>query len=436
MGEVMQHMDLVSDGTPWRDYLSDLILHGVKLGLDNIRQLLEGAGHPERAYPSVHLAGTNGKGSAAAFLDTILRQSGLRVGKFTSPHLLDIRERFQVNGVPIPEDRMRDQILRFREIASEMPSPPTFFEMNTAIAFGWFRGERVDAAVVETGMGGRHDATNVLLPEACGITNIALDHTRYLGDTLEAIAFEKAGILKPGVVCVTGPLPEGAAGVIGKRAREVGAPLVTAGKDYAVSVSGPPLAPLLTLRHEALCLEQVPLGLSGAHQAANAAVAALIAALLPPPLGPAPRDGIVRGLAETRWPGRMEKVLETPPVFLDVAHNPDGMRALAACFTKAVVVFAVSSDKAAGEMVEIIRPVASPLLLTSYQGARSLSVEALSDVAGGTPHICCRGLPEALEEGMAHASPETPLLVCGSIYAAGEARRILMSRHGAAAPVF
>lgn len=432
----MQHMDLVSDGTPWRDYLSDLILHGVKLGLDNIRQLLEGAGHPERAYPSVHLAGTNGKGSAAAFLDTILRRAGLRVGKFTSPHLLDIRERFQVNGIPIPEERMRDQILRFREIASAMPSPPTFFEMNTAIAFGWFCGERVDVAVVETGMGGRHDATNVLLPEACGITNIALDHTRYLGDTLEEIASEKAGILKPGVPCVTGPLSDGPAGVIRRRACEVRAMLVMAGKDYEASVSGSPMEPLLTLRHDALALDRVPLGLSGGHQGANAAVAALIAAHLPPPLGPVPRDCIMRGLAETRWPGRMEKVLETPPVFLDVAHNPDGMRALAASFPRAVVVFAVSADKEAAKMLEIIRPAAAPLILTAYTGARSLSAAELSEMAAEIPHLPCRCLADALEAGLARATADTPLLVCGSIYAAGEARRILMSRHGAAAPVF
>ncbi|NLV41840.1 MAG: bifunctional folylpolyglutamate synthase/dihydrofolate synthase [Candidatus Hydrogenedentes bacterium] len=432
----MRHMDLVSDGTPWRDYLSDLILHGVKLGLDNIRALLDGAGNPEGACPSVHLAGTNGKGSTAAFLDTILRRAGFRVGKFTSPHLLDIRERFQINGVPISEECLRDQVFRFREVASGMPSPPTFFELNTAIAFGWFRDERVDAAVVETGMGGRHDATNVLRPELCGITNIALDHTRYLGDTLEAIAFEKAGILKPGVPCVTGLLPGGPAAVVRERAREVGAPLLMAGQDYAFSVSGTPMAPRLTLRHGALELEEVPLGLSGAHQAGNAAIAALAAALLPPPLGPVSGANIARGLAETRWPGRMEKVLDAPPVFLDVAHNPDGMETLAASFPRAVVVFAVSSDKEAAKMLEIIRPAAFPLILTAYTGARSLSVEELSGLAGGTPHISCPGLSEALEAGMARATDETPLLVCGSIYAAGEARRILVSRHGAAAPVF
>ncbi len=432
----MQHMDLVSDGTPWREYLSDLILHGVKLGLDNTRALLQGADNPERAYPSVHIAGTNGKGSVAAFLDTILRTAGLRSGKFTSPHLLDIRERFQVDGVPIPEEALRDQILRFREIASRMPAPPTFFELNTAVAFGWFREMRVDVAVVETGMGGRHDATNVLCPALCAITNIALDHTQYLGDMLEAIAFEKAGILKPGVPCVTGPLVPGPAGVIQERALAVGAPLLMAVRDFDFSVSGTPMAPLLSLRHDALSLEHVPVGLPGAHQGANAALAALAAALLPPPLGAVSREAIVRGLAGTRWPGRMEKVLESPPVYLDIAHNPDGMRTLAASFPRAVVVFAVSSDKAAAEMLEIIRPAASPLLLTGYAGARSLSVGELSRMAAGIPHLACANLSEALAAGMPLATEESPLLVCGSVYAAGEARRILMVRHGVNEPVF
>lgn len=432
----MNQMEVIADGRPWRDYLSGLILHGVKLGLDNIRHLLLQAGSPERGYPCVHVAGTNGKGSAAAFLDAMLRARGLRVGKFTSPHLLDITERFQINGDPIPETELRENIEYFQKIAGGMPQPPTFFELNTAVAFRWFGGRGVDVAVIEVGMGGRFDATNVITPAVCAITSIGLDHTQYLGGTLGEIAFEKAGILKPGVPCVAGPLAPEAAAVIAERAAAVGAPLLLPGVGYAFSAGGAPLAPLLDLECGGLRLSAAPVGLPGAHQAANAAVAAVAASLLPPPLGPVTETQARAGLAGVRWPCRMERVLDDPPVYVDVAHNPDGVRSLAAVLGRAVVVFAVSSDKDAAAMLEALAPVARRLILTVYGGGRCMPLTRLNEMAGSLPHGTAPDLAAAIRDGLAHADADTPLLVCGSVYAAGEARRILMERHGAAPPCF
>ena len=429
--------EVQADGRPWRDYLAGLILHGVKLGLQNVRHLLDAAGSPQNACPCVHIAGTNGKGSTAAFLDAMLRAAGCRVGRFTSPHLIDITERFQIDGASIPEEGLRENIEFFQAVAAAMPQPPTFFELNAAVAYRWFAQQRVDVAIMETGMGGRYDATNVVAsPVACAITNIDYDHMQYLGETLGKIAFEKAGILKRGVPCVVGETSAEPLRVIEECADGAGAPLLIAGRDYRFSCEGDPWAQHMDFETQGLRLSKARIGLAGRHQCANAAVAAAMAALIRPHFAGLDDHAILGGLSDTRWPCRLERVLHDPPVLVDAAHNPAGAAAVAAALSRAVVVFAVSSDKDAHAMLDLLAPMARPLILTAFTGGRSMAVPDLERIAGNRPHETAPSLPEAIALGMALADMDTPLLVVGSVYAAGEARRILTEQYGAPAPSF
>jgi dihydrofolate synthase/folylpolyglutamate synthase len=429
--------EVLADGRPWRDYLAGLILHGVKLGLQNVRQLLDAAGAPQNACPCLHIAGTNGKGSTVAFLDAVLRAAGYRVGRFTSPHLMDITERFQINGVPIPESALRENVEYFQGIAATLPQTPTFFEMNAAVAFRWFAQQGVDAVIMETGMGGRHDATNVVeAPLACAITNIDYDHMQYLGGTLAKIAYEKAGILKRGVPCVVGETRTEPLRAIEDCAAQAGAPLFLAGRDYQFAGGGDPWAQYVDFETEGLRLKGAQIGLAGRHQCANAAVAAAMAARIRPHFAGLTDDAILRGLRDTRWPCRLERVLDDPPVLIDVAHNPAGAAALAAALPRAVVVFAVASDKEARAMLDLLAPMASPLILTAFAGGRGMDLADLERAAGAHPHETAPSLEKAIARGMALADRNTPLLIAGSVYAAGEARGILMGQYGAQAPSF
>ncbi len=425
--------EVAADGRPWRDYLAGLILHGIKLGLDNMRFLMEAMGNPQDAVPCVHIAGTNGKGSTAAFLDAVLRAAGLRTGRFTSPHLYDITERFLVDGAPMAEEELRDGVARLMRAAAPMPHPPTFFEANTVLAFDMFQRRGVDVAVVEVGMGGRFDATNIISrPLACAVTGIDLDHQQYLGDTLQAIAFEKAGILKPGAPCVLGPLHPEAMAVVRARAGEVDAPLLLPGRDFTHECQGPPLAPMFTFKSAGTCLGPLALGLAGTHQGANAAVAAMAALRCAETFPAVTGDAVRRGLETARWPGRLEKVLDNPPVYIDGAHNPAGAAALAAAIPPSVIVFSVASDKNAGEMISMLSKKAAPLVLTVFTGGRGMELGQLEHAAGETPHLTSPNMAEAVETGMRLAGESgLPLVFAGSLYAAGEARKLLEERYGA-----
>ena len=269
------------------DWLFGLEFHGIKLGLDNIRALMRAAGDPHLCYPTVHVAGTNGKGSVVAFLDAMFQAAGYRTGRFTSPHLIDFRERVLVDRVPISLENLDVQINFFREAAASWDHSPTFFEINTAIAFRHFAEVTVDVALVEVGMGGRFDATNVVQPRATAITPVGLEHTQYLGDTLGAIAFEKAGIIKPGVPVVVGEQHEEALEVILERADDCDAPVYLTGRDFDYRIESKSQTPQLCYGGEQHAFGPVPLGLPGRYQGANAAVACALAEVLPPPLSQA-----------------------------------------------------------------------------------------------------------------------------------------------------
>lgn len=414
-----------------RAYFSGLALHGIKLGLDNIGRLLAEAGDPQRAYPTVHVAGTNGKGSVLAFLDAMLRAAGYRTGRFTSPHLLEVNERFLVDARPIGDEALDQAIAKFRNAAAVLDCPPTYFELCTAIAFEHFAGCGVDLGLIEVGMGGRLDSTNVLVPQVAAITNIALEHTAYLGDTLEKIAFEKAGILKSGVPAVVTETQPGPLGVILEHARRVGAPVRLPGKDFVYATDGTPWRPLLTFNAPDLHLEQVPLALAGRHQGANAAVAVAIAHELREAFPALDAAAVAHGLGRAHWPCRNERVLDSPPVFIDVAHNAAGARSAAELYRNCIVVVAISSDKDARRMLESFAPCAAELLLSTFEGGRALTPSEIEAAAGTLPHRTFYGMAEAIAAGLERASESRPLLITGSIFAAGEARRILIDRYGA-----
>ncbi len=416
------------------EYLYSLELHGIKLGLENIRRLMDAAGHPETRYTTVHVAGTNGKGSVVAMIDAMLRAAGYRTGRFTSPHLISVRERFLVDREMISADDLDHHIDYFRRSAEQLGIVPTFFELCTAVAFGYFAEGRVDVGVIEVGMGGRFDSTNVVTPAVTVITNISLEHTKYLGDTVEKIAFEKAGIVKAGVPLVLGEQHAGPVEVICGRARELGAPVRRLGGDFTCAVEGPSRAQRFSFEGLGLTLDGVSMGLPGPYQRDNAALAVAAAIEL---RGACPRldaPAIAAGLGGARWPCRLERVLDTPETIIDVAHNAAGAQELVrALECPSILVLAVSSDKDATAIISALAPKARMLILTQFDGPRALPVAALASCARDFVHEQIASLPQAIARGIAQARAEgLPLVITGSLFTAGQARRILIDEYGAA----
>lgn len=414
-------MSSVEANSPERAWLESLAFFGIKLGLDNIEALLAADGDPHLQTRTVHVAGTNGKGSVLAFLDAMFQAAGYRSGRFTSPHLVDLSERFLVQGTPIGPDALDAQIRRFQAAATILPHPPTYFELCTAVAFRLFADAGVDVSLIETGMGGRLDSTNVVRPLATAITTIGFDHMQYLGNTLAAIAAEKGGIIKPGRPIVVGRVDEEAGDVLRARADSMDAPLQRLGHHFDARVSGPAWKPQLTFDSPTLELGPVPLGLAGYHQADNAAVACALAELLQPTYRKLTPEAMVAGLANARWPCRLERVCENPPIIIDAAHNAHGMSHYPALFKEAVVLFACSSDKDDAPMLDVLGKFAHPLILTQYDGPRSAPADTLAERApAGSPVL--PDLQSAIEHAIERASSSRPLLITGSIFLAGEAR--------------
>jgi len=408
-------------------------LRGARLGLERIDALLDRLARPERAFRSVHVAGTNGKGSTAAMIEAGLRAAGFRTGLFTSPHLLRINERIQTAGREISDDdfcaafdEVRAAIERL--LAEEaLDAHPTYFECLTAMAFCHFRRAGVEVAVVEVGLGGRLDATNVLAPAVTVITPIDFDHETYLGRGEASIAAEKAGILKPGVPAVFAPQHPGTRSVLESRAREIGTPVA-------------PLPSASQLRHRDGFYQfqagrvNAKLALAGEHQVTNALVA--IAAL--ELLGVAPA-AIEQGLRNARWPGRLETVAENPQVLLDGAHNPGGARVLARFIERhhagrrLWLLYGAMRDKAVDEVAGILFPLAHRVLLTPITQPRAVSAASLAEiVAHHHPRVeITSGLIEALALARSQAAPTDIILVTGSLYLVGEAKVLCSGKSSA-----
>ena len=398
----------------------------MKFGLANIEALCTALGHPERSFASIHIAGTNGKGSVTAMVDTALRAAGHRSARYTSPHLMRIEERFTIGGEDVAAAALDRSAERVRRIALDLvasgalDSLPTFFECTTAIAFDLFREARVDAAAIEVGLGGRLDSTNVVSPVLTAIVSIAFDHQAQLGNTIESIAAEKAGIVKPGVPMVCGPVPAEALAVIAAICAERGAPLIRTEEDEA-------------LRSR---VAAIPLSLAGAHQRANAAVALRLLELLDadPSLG-LPVDAAARraGLSTTVWPGRLETIDRGDcRIVLDAAHNPAGARALGeylrAAWPRGVtLVFGAMKDKAIDEMLASLAPAVRRLVCTTAPTPRAMPADELAASARrlGFDVLTVADPFDAVEEACRR---DRLVVVAGSIFLIGPVRERV--RHG------
>jgi dihydrofolate synthase/folylpolyglutamate synthase len=391
-------------------YLESLVHFGQKFGLETIQSLCEGLGHPERAYTTFLIAGTNGKGSVAAYLDHALRAAGRRVGRYTSPHLVRVNERIVVGGREIEDHELAAALARVQAVVAQ----PTYFEALTAAAFDHFRAAGVDVAVLEVGMGGRLDATNVADPLVSAIVSIDFDHQAYLGTTLGAIAHEKAGVLRPGRVTVVGPLPDEAMAAVNAQAAVVGAHIRVASEE------GPRLdAPL-----------------PGAHQRDNRLVAVRVLEAAAEAGFAIDLEAATAGLAGTQWPGRLQWIPGEVPLLLDGAHNIAGARALAAYLDARgepfVLLFGAMRDKAFADMAAILFPRAREVVLTMPPVARAATADELLAVAPRTGHAV-PDVGAALALACRRAHGVGPVVVAGSLYLVGAVLALIEGSGGPSA---
>lgn len=389
------------------DWLFSTQLFGIKLGLEGPKRLLkEYLAFPDFGVKVIHIAGTNGKGSTCAMIDSLARSTGSRTGLFTSPHLIDFRERIRVSGVEIPEEQCAAMLTELRGICAGLDPHPTFFEITLVLAMRWFRERACDLIVLETGMGGRLDATTAVPADVCGITPIGLDHMQWLGDTVEQIAWEKAGIFVEGKPAISAPQQPSVMKVLEKEANVCRSPLSF--------VTGP--------------LMGYPISLPGPHQRWNAALAVecLHAA------GVHLDYGVIQhGLSVVRWPGRFERFThQGKEIILDGAHNPQGAAVLAETWReefrdrKATLLFSAVAAKDVSGILDLLSPLAGRIHICPVDTPRAVPPEELAAALpeGAPPHVCHPSLEEALKAAL---ESEDPLLIAGSLFLVGEAKAAL-----------
>ncbi len=433
-----------------REILGRAPEHDVEPSLDRIRAVMELLGDPQRTFPVIHLTGTNGKTSTTRMIETLCREHGLTTGRFTSPHLHSVRERIAVAGQPISAERLLavyDEVLPYIEVidarSAESGGPRmTFFEVFVALAYAAFADAPVDVAVVEVGMGGGWDATNIADGSVAVITPIAIDHTHFLGTTVEEIAHEKSGIIKAGAIAVSSIQGEDVATILSDRSEEVGARVVFEANDFGViarevAVGGQQLS-FTGLAGE---YPDVFLPLHGAHQASNAAAAlAAVEAFLGGGERRLDPDVVRDGFAKVTSPGRLEVVRRSPTVLVDAAHNPAGMTALVAAledsfaFTRLVGVVGIFADKEPATMLEILEPLLEHVVVTRNSSPRSMSPRELgalaTEIFGEDRVTVVQDLPDALEQAVTIAETDGlggGVLVTGSVITAADARMLLGS---------
>ena len=416
-----------------------------KFDLDNIRTLARHLGEPQRQFPSAHIAGTNGKGSTAAMLERILGESGLKTGLYTSPHLERINERISLSGRELSDAEFArsftvirgwiEQLLGSGELAAH----PTYFECLTAMAFETFARQRVDLAVLEVGMGGRLDATNIVVPEVAVITQIDYDHEDFLGHSIEQIAGEKAAIIKPGVTVVLAIARPRAREVAERRAAEVGAPAVEIERDFRLEnvreTDGRYSASAIHVESG----ERFDLApaLAGRFQLRNALAALAAARVLAQRGFPVSRESVERGVASVRWPGRLEKMGEGPTLYLDGTHNPAGARELVDFWDRRfpdrriVLVYGAMRDKAVDEICGMLFPRAARVVLTEPRQSRAISVQALAAMTGHyAGHVETVADPvRAVKRALEVAGPDDVIFITGSLYLVGDLRPFLRERY-------
>jgi len=425
-----------------RELASPQQASAAKFDLKNITVLCERLGQPQREFQSVHVAGTNGKGSTSAMLDSILRAAGLRTGLYTSPHLERINERIRVDGKEISDEEFAAVFTRVRQAIEELlaagrlAAHPTFFECVTAVAFVYFAEAKAEFAVCETGMGGRLDATNILLPEVAVITQIDFDHENYLGHSIEEIAAEKAGIIKPGARVVSAAEHLIARVVIRRRCAEQSAFLVEIENAFFLEdvVARDGCFSFTAISYDSGVRIPVALRLPGRFQVRNALTALATARMLAERGAPIDDEAITRGFASATWPGRLEKINDRPEIYVDGTHNPAGAREIAVFWKqflpgrKIYLVYGAMRDKAVDEIAGLLFPRAAAVILTTPAQSRAISAPLLAEM---TAHHAQRSeiIPDpakALARALDLAALEDVIFITGSLYLVGDLRRALM----------
>ena len=411
---------------------------GVKLGLDTIARLCEGLGHPERTFTAIHVAGTNGKGSVTAMVHAALVSAGIRTGRYTSPHLIDLNERFVIGTDPVDTPALEavaahvlDRVDALRT-AGILTAMPTFFEVTTAMAFELFRRAGVEAAVIEVGLGGRYDATNILTPPLGAVTSIGLDHKELLGGTIEAIAREKAGIIKPGMTVVLGAMPQAALDILRTIAGARSAHVVDAGQDAVVDAAMTDGRASVTITTPANRYGPLTLALRGEHQIGNALVALRLLEAARETGLVVPAGAIEEGLSSVIWPARLEVIaVGSRRLILDAAHNVDGAHALAAYLARwqperPALVLGVMRDKDLEAMLGALLPVTATIFATEAPTHRALpAAELARRVSAMAPSRAVHAVPlawTAIERALTEART---VCVAGSIFLAGAVRDAL-----------
>ncbi|MEG0475106.1 MAG: folylpolyglutamate synthase/dihydrofolate synthase family protein [Carnobacterium sp.] len=412
---------------------------GMKPGLKRMEWMLKRLGHPDKKIKAIHVAGTNGKGSTVTFLRNMLEANGQVVGTFTSPYIKTFNERISVNGEPISDE----EILRLAntvypltlELEATEFGGPSEFEIITTMMFLYFGEGHADVVIVEVGLGGLLDSTNVVVPIVSAITTIGLDHTKILGETLPEIALQKAGIIKPGVPVVTGNIPEEAMQVIEKYAEEQGSEIERFSHDFSVSKwqTLPTWGEQFTFEDEHIYLNQLQIEMLGKHQIENAAVAIETLRIYSHKTGLAvSHEAMRRGLKQAFWPGRMEKINDEPLMILDGAHNEPAIRRLAETIKhdfsqqEIYLIFAALRDKALGPMLDVLTELPNVhLVLTSFDFPRAATIDDLSSYADSRT-IMKEQWQEALVDTMKEMDESDIVLITGSLYFISEVRQTLL----------
>jgi dihydrofolate synthase/folylpolyglutamate synthase len=419
------------------NYLYNLQKYGIKFGLENTNKLMGLMDNPYLKFISIHIAGTNGKGSVSAMLASVLQEAGYKVGLYTSPHLISFTERIRINGREISENKVIELADEIRNRLSAIESSdckeeeftPTFFEFTTTIAFTYFAEEKIDIAVIETGMGGRLDSTNVIKPLVSVITPIDHDHKEFLGDTIQKIAYEKAGIIKDGGIVVSSPQNNEAMDVLKTVAREKGARLFAVDKDTSVAEKQCNLEGcIFDYKGIKNVFKDLLISLAGRHQMQNAATALLALEALGLKINEA---AIREGLRKTKWPGRLEIVERESLIILDGAHNPAAAKRLREFLSenahnkKIILVLGILADKDITGIISELSAIADNIILTKPEYYRASDPEKIKELIKGHPVTVINNIPDAIMHAKEIAMPDDIICITGSLFTVGEAKAFL-----------
>lgn len=406
------------------EYLKKLTIFGIKTGLNHTKTIAENIGNPQNFYPSILIGGTNGKGSTAAFIESILRESGFKTGLFTSPHLVDVRERIRINGKLISKNLFKESISEvkstFEKLEKQMiiDESPTFFEVLTLAAFLSFKKEGIEVAVIEVGMGGKNDCTNILEPIVSAVTNVSFDHQQYLGKTLKEIAEEKSGIFRKNKIAIVGKTSKRTLNILKEKAADIGSKFFSL-KDAEIRKNNKEFE----VAFEGNKIGFPPPPLLGKHQIDNAALAVLVCEKLKEIGFRIFEESIKKGIKKCRWEGRIQKIMESPQTYIDGAHNIDGIKKLShfvrSLKGKKVLVFSALKDKPIKKMVKILEKDFDEIIFTRIEMKRGAKKEDFEKIFGEKKFLFVQEPVKALLKARKKAKENGVVIACGSLYLVG-----------------